>query len=261
MPEHHLFVLRPVPAPRGTFARISGRRRLRSPAFRRVFTGVVGRLASARHRGGQGTGGAARLPRRAVSSATGLRPASGAASYPTTSGPMSFIRDAATSGSPRRGEAAPVSTPSRHQEASRASCDVTVARPSATLPGTWVSSTSWPSETAWSGRAGAPHRSWSTTPMLGRASAARRRCGRPDSSGQRVDSVPETALRLLMVLAGLPEPAGGHPYPMTPTESIRYRIDLGFEGVRLAIEYDGRWHDTDEQREARRGQARRAQHR
>ena len=36
---------------------------------------------------------------------------------------------------------------------------------------------------------------------------------------------------------------------MTPPESFRYRIDLGFEGVRLAIEYDGRWHDTDEQRE------------
>ncbi len=65
---------------------------------------------------------------------------------------------------------------------------------------------------------------------------------------ERVDSVPETALRLLMVLAGLPEPqvdiriydADGN---------LRYRIDLGFEQVRLAIEYDGRWHDTDEQRE------------
>ena len=65
---------------------------------------------------------------------------------------------------------------------------------------------------------------------------------------ERVDSVPETALRLLMVLAGLPEPqvdiriydADG---------DLRYRIDLGFEQVRLAIEYDGRWHDMDEQRE------------
>ena len=51
-----------------------------------------------------------------------------------------------------------------------------------------------------------------------------------------------------MVLAGLPEPqvdiriydADGN---------LRYRLDLGFEQVRLAIEYDGRWHDTDEQRE------------
>lgn len=71
---------------------------------------------------------------------------------------------------------------------------------------------------------------------------------------ERVDSVPETALRLLMVLAGLPEPqvdirikdADGN---------VRFRIDLGFEGVKLAIEYDGRWHDDEEQRaydEARR---------
>lgn len=70
----------------------------------------------------------------------------------------------------------------------------------------------------------------------------------------RVDSVPETALRLLMVLAGLPEPqvdirindADGN---------LRFRIDLGFEEVLLAIEYDGRWHDEEEQRardEARR---------
>ena len=64
----------------------------------------------------------------------------------------------------------------------------------------------------------------------------------------RVDSVPETALRLLMVLAGLPEPevdirihdADGF---------VRFRIDLGYESVRLAIEYDGRWHDEKEQRE------------
>lgn len=64
----------------------------------------------------------------------------------------------------------------------------------------------------------------------------------------RVDSVPETALRLLMVLAGLPEPAVDirvHDAEGT----VRYRIDMGFEEVLLAIEYDGRWHDTDEQRE------------
>ena len=62
----------------------------------------------------------------------------------------------------------------------------------------------------------------------------------------RVDSVPETALRLLMVLGGLPEPqvdihvrdVDGH---------IIFRIDLGFEEARLAIEYDGRWHDDPEQ--------------
>ncbi len=73
---------------------------------------------------------------------------------------------------------------------------------------------------------------------------------------ERVDSSPETALRLLMVLAGLPEPqvdirirdAHGN---------ARFRIDLGYEGVRLAIEYDGRWHRVGEQPakdEARRGE-------
>lgn len=63
----------------------------------------------------------------------------------------------------------------------------------------------------------------------------------------RVDSVPETALRLLMVLAGLPEPevdirlhdADGR---------VRFRIELGYEGSLLAIEYDGRWHDAPEQK-------------
>ena len=62
----------------------------------------------------------------------------------------------------------------------------------------------------------------------------------------RVDSVPETALRVLMVLAGLPEPqvdiqihdADGN---------VRFRLDLGYEGARLAIEYDGRWHEEEEQ--------------
>lgn len=73
---------------------------------------------------------------------------------------------------------------------------------------------------------------------------------------ERVDSVPETALRLLMVLAGLPEPEVDIRIYDDEGE-LRYRIDLGFEKVRLAIEYDGRWHDTDEEREhdeARRGE-------
>ena len=62
-----------------------------------------------------------------------------------------------------------------------------------------------------------------------------------------VDSSPETALRVLMVLAGFPEPeidihideADG---------TTRYRIDMGYKRARLAIEYDGKWHDTLEQR-------------
>lgn len=63
---------------------------------------------------------------------------------------------------------------------------------------------------------------------------------------ERVDSVPETKLRLLFVLAGLPEPevdirihdADG---------MVSFRIDLGYRAARLAFEYDGRWHDEDDQ--------------
>ncbi|MFL6152681.1 MAG: DUF559 domain-containing protein [Ornithinibacter sp.] len=63
-----------------------------------------------------------------------------------------------------------------------------------------------------------------------------------------VDSVPETALRLLMALAGLPEPQVNIPI-LDAEGNVRFRIDLGFEEVKLAIEYDGRWHDAEEQRE------------
>lgn len=63
----------------------------------------------------------------------------------------------------------------------------------------------------------------------------------------RVDSVPETALRLLMVLAGLPEPQVD--IKVVDAEgNVRFRIDLGFEEQRLAIEYDGRWHQEEGQR-------------
>ena len=57
----------------------------------------------------------------------------------------------------------------------------------------------------------------------------------------RVDSPMESRLRMLIVLAGLPEPRvnfevsdeGGR---------LRYRIDLCFPEQRLAIEFDGRQH-------------------
>ncbi len=70
----------------------------------------------------------------------------------------------------------------------------------------------------------------------------------------RVDSAAETRVRLLMVLAGLPEPVVDH-HITRPDGTVEYRLDLSFPEVRLAIEYDGRWHDTAEQRaldEARR---------
>lgn len=70
-----------------------------------------------------------------------------------------------------------------------------------------------------------------------------------------VDSQPETHLRLLIVLAGLPEPTVNHVI-RRPDGSTRYRIELAYEGIKLAIEYDGRWHDEPEQQ--RKDEVRRA---
>lgn len=61
-----------------------------------------------------------------------------------------------------------------------------------------------------------------------------------------VDSAPETRLRLLMVLGGLPEPKINHVIRHADG-TVRYRIELVYEGILLAIEYDGRWHDEKEQ--------------
>ena len=86
----------------------------------------------------------------------------------------------------------------------------------------------------------------------GQGSALAQRAAR--LSRERVDSAPETRLRLLMVLAGLPEPLVNHEV-LRPDGSVEYRLDLSFPGAMLAIEYDGRWHDQPEQRaldEARR---------
>ena len=63
----------------------------------------------------------------------------------------------------------------------------------------------------------------------------------------RVDSSPESALRVLMVLAGLPEPDIDI-HIRDAEGTLRFRIDLGYEGARLAIEYDGRWHEDPERR-------------
>lgn len=69
----------------------------------------------------------------------------------------------------------------------------------------------------------------------------------------RSESVPETQTRLLVVLAGLPEPVCNHPYLVGGIE--RYRLDLAWVEYKVALEYDGRWHDTPEQR--RKDEARR----
>ncbi len=71
---------------------------------------------------------------------------------------------------------------------------------------------------------------------------------------ERVDSSPETRVRLLLVLAGLPEPVVNHAL-LRPDGTVEYQLDLSFPDQKLAIEYDGRWHDRPEQRildEARR---------
>lgn len=58
---------------------------------------------------------------------------------------------------------------------------------------------------------------------------------------QGVDSPMETRLRLLLVLAGLPEPVVNHPL-RDDTGRVRYRLDLAYPQWRIAIEYDGRQH-------------------
>ena len=62
-----------------------------------------------------------------------------------------------------------------------------------------------------------------------------------------VDSAMETRLRLLMVLAGLPEPTVDHRVFDAEGNLLR-RFDLSYPGHALVIEYDGRQHaDSDEQ--------------
>ena len=59
-----------------------------------------------------------------------------------------------------------------------------------------------------------------------------------------VDSPMETRLRLLIVLAGLPEPKVNHKL-YKEDGSMRYRFDLSWPELRLAVEYDGRQHRAD----------------
>lgn len=72
---------------------------------------------------------------------------------------------------------------------------------------------------------------------------------------EHVDSRPESTLRLLMVLAGFPEPEVDIRIH-DEQGRLLFRIDLGYRNVRIAVEYDGRWHATADQAEhdaARRG--------
>jgi hypothetical protein len=59
-----------------------------------------------------------------------------------------------------------------------------------------------------------------------------------------VDSPMETRLRLLLVLAGLPEPQVNHIVRWKDGRT-RYRFDLAYPEVRVVVEYDGRQHRAD----------------
>lgn len=59
-----------------------------------------------------------------------------------------------------------------------------------------------------------------------------------------VDSPMETRLRMLLVLAGLPEPEVNLVI-RAEDGTVTMRLDLGYRTVKLAVEYDGRQHLTD----------------
>lgn len=56
-----------------------------------------------------------------------------------------------------------------------------------------------------------------------------------------VDSPMETRLRLLIVLAGFPEPVVDH-HLLDEWGHVRYRLDLSYPQWQIAVEYDGRRH-------------------
>ena len=59
-----------------------------------------------------------------------------------------------------------------------------------------------------------------------------------------VDSPMETRLRMLIVLAGLPEPVVNHKVYYSDGR-LRYRFDLSYPGYKIVVEYDGRQHRAD----------------
>ncbi len=63
-----------------------------------------------------------------------------------------------------------------------------------------------------------------------------------------VDSVQETRLRLLLTLAGLPEPQCGVAIARSDG-SVQWRLDLAYREQHLAVEYDGAWHSAPDQLE------------
>jgi hypothetical protein len=61
-----------------------------------------------------------------------------------------------------------------------------------------------------------------------------------------VDSPPESRLRMLIVLAGLPEPTVNHIIRDPHTGAWLRRFELGYPELRIAVEYEGRHHRGDD---------------
>jgi hypothetical protein len=86
------------------------------------------------------------------------------------------------------------------------------------------------------------------TAWKGKGGRLARRAARLVRAG--VDSPMETRLRMLMVLAGLPEPVVNHiEYDAMGAWSKRF--DLSYPDLKLIIEYDGRQHADDDRQWAR----------
>jgi hypothetical protein len=83
-------------------------------------------------------------------------------------------------------------------------------------------------------------RAWSgpNSAVLRRA-AGLVRCG--------VDSAPESRLRMLMVLAGFPEPVVNHVIRDDVTGDWLRRFELAYPELRLAVEYEGRLHREEDE--------------
>jgi hypothetical protein len=84
---------------------------------------------------------------------------------------------------------------------------------------------------------------------LTRSRAGQRGCRQAarafDLADGRAQSPPESVLRVRLVLSGLPRPVPQHPVVL-PDGSV-YHPDLSWPDYRVAVEYDGQWHDDPDQ--------------
>jgi hypothetical protein len=79
----------------------------------------------------------------------------------------------------------------------------------------------------------------------GRHARAARRASSHVRAG--VDSPPESRLRMLVILAGLPEPTVNHIVRDPDTGAWLRRFELAYRELLLAIEYEGRQHRDDDE--------------